>query len=208
MQMIWQNPATILRAQIISLSLQGFLRWDEKGQALLVSDAPKHMEHATLHTILQESGLYFSYHKDLLRFDLHNVAYEAIVAETFYQAGSCIEHPFIIGSFVNEFVEMQAILSLLLSRDPDMHTACTANIVALSSASNAINKPLLRAAMLACAQGEQRVYTFIRGLPAQDAVALRQGNTLSVRTCAAICARYLYAEKGVGLPKQSAVYLK
>lgn len=166
----------------MALGLRGFVRWDESGQALLVSDAPKHMLQNVLQAILEDSGLSFVLQKDLLFIDLHSAAYKAFTSKTF----------FVEGLFIDGFIEKQAILSLILTRKP------------IVKEPYGVSKLLIRTAMLACAFGEQKVYAFVRALPAHDAAALREGSTLCVHACAALCAHYLYAEKGIGLPRQCA----
>lgn len=185
MQIIGQNPVITLRAQVASLSLAGFLRWDTSGRALLASDAPKHMPEPALRALMNAHSFHYDINLNMLYIDLQDSAYEAITRQTF----------FVPGPFVEGYYEAQALLSLLLTRAPVSRAPCP------------VDKPLLRSAMLACAQGEAKAYAFLRGLAAHDAVALRQGNTLSIRACAALCAHFLYTEKGIGLPSQYPVLL-
>lgn len=175
---IEQNPAIALRKQIQALSLPGFLRWDTSGQALLLSDAPKHTPFYTYMESIAASGIFCLTVGNLLFIDLPHKAYEQIASMTFFMPGPWRE----------PYITIQSQLSGILARD------------VLSQTNEQVNISLLRAAMLACARGEDYFIQFVHTISRYDAVALREKKMKTIHACAALCAHYLYSQLGIGMP--------
>ncbi len=150
------------------------LRWDRSGRALLVSDAPRR---AKAYAALPESVAEVTLAGGLLYIDLPRAAYRSLLGLTFTAQGP----------WRDAWFAEQALAAGILARRP------------LPAGEPDI--PLLRAALLACAQGETEVRAFCRSLRAADAAALRRKNTASARACAALVARWLHEAQGVGLPE-------
>lgn len=174
------NPAAALRASVAALHLPGMLRWDQSGEALLLSDAPRRMPAQALAGALAPlTGQSFQ-RGGLLWIDLPAAAYDALLEEDLDKHG-----PWDAAWF-----EAQALLAGMLARPA--RGAIKADV------------PLLRAALLACAQGERTVRAYLHTLRRADAEALRHGQTTTVRACAVCCAQWLWQAEGVGLPAVAA----
>lgn len=183
MPQLTENPALALRKAVERAGLPGMLRWDVSGAGLLVSDAPRRRGDGEIATLLR--GLSYSrlIENDLLFFDFTTQNYTDMLHYTFFQAGQ----------WSRAWCAEQALLSTVLGRELPAAAIATPNI------------PLLRSALLACAQDEAHFRRFLQKLRAFDAEALRKGNTASVRACAALCARWLWENRGIGLPPYRAV---
>lgn len=183
MPQLTENPALALRKAMERLRLPGMLRWDASGAGLLVSDAPRRMDHGEIPALLR--GLPYSHlmENDLLFFDLTTQNYTDMLRYTFFQAGQ----------WSQAWHAVQALLGTVLGRELPAAAIVTPNI------------PLLRSALLACAQEEAHFRPFLQKLRAFDAKALREGDTSSVRACATLCARWLWENRGIGLPPYRAV---
>lgn len=120
--------------------------------------------------------------RDLLWVDLPDGDYGALLAATFHQPDIWREGWF----------SEQALLAGILMRNT-------------ATASGLPDKPLLRIAMLACAQGEKPVRAFLAKLRGWDAEALRLGSTRSIQACAALAAHWLWTAKEIGLPEMRGI---
>lgn len=179
------NPAPALRAAVEALGMPGMLRWDATGKALLVSDAPRHAGGDVWTGRLRGEGLRVQERDRLLWIDLPVSAYQALMAADFTERG---------GWHAAWFTE-QALLGGILFRirpcpDAEMQ---------------AKDEELLRGAMLACAKGERHVRSYLGVLRSADAAALRDERTGSSRASAALCAKWLWATHGIGLPEMKCV---
>jgi len=170
MRALTENPAVRLKRAARQALPNGMLRFDTSGRALLVSDAARRGAHAALPLEAETITL-----DGLLYIDLPEDAYRALLASDFFMPGNLQD-----GWFAE-----QTLLSGILRHNP---------------APEAPDKPLLRAAMIACASGETPVRGFIRALRGAHAAALRCGRARSCRAAATLCAHFLFIEKGVGLP--------
>lgn len=177
--MTFDNPAAALRAALAPSHPRGMLRWDASGASLLVSDAPRRADGGAFAALVRSKGLCACIKDNLLYIDLPVSAYEELTRYDFYAPG-----PWSEGWFAE-----QALLNGILARPKPA-----------VSPGAAPDQPLLRAAMLACAQGLSPVRRFLHALRAHDARALRGRNMASCRACAALCAHFLFAAQGVGLP--------
>lgn len=171
------NPALALRALARECYPCGMLRWDVKARALLVCDAPRHGNAGRLAQALSHAAHCMPAEGGLLRIDLPESAYAAMVHADFCAPDAW--HP--------AWFAQQSLLSSILLRPPPCVQAQP-------------NVPLLRRALLACAQGEAPLRAFLATLAAADAAALRENDTASVRACAAYCALALWQSHSVGLP--------
>lgn len=170
-----QSPVLALRERA-ARRLSGMLRWDRSGRALLVCDMPRRAgEWAALDAAVRLPARAEVF-GGLLYIDLPPEAYGELLSADFAARGE----------WRGEWFEAQALLAGILSRR-------------LSVAENA-DEALLRKALLSCAQGERPVRDFCALLRGADAVALRTGGAASCRASAALVARWLWAERGVGLP--------
>lgn len=178
MQTLSENPALALRRQAQAVGLPGMLRWDRTGRALLLSDAPRHCTGEAFLRAAKALPARVAVEGWLLRLDLPAEAYRALLDCTYVSAG-----PWTEGWF-----EAQALLGGVLARTRTAQTVP--------------DEPLLRRAMLACAQGETTVRAFLPALRTADAKALRLGAAASTAACAALCAQWLQTSLGIGLPAQ------
>lgn len=180
MQSVAENPAILLRAEVRERLSRGFLRYDTSGRALLVSDAPRHGP-----LPLSAFGRFEARVCEidsLLYIDLTEESYRQLLTIDF----------FVAGEFVEGWFEEQALLAAILRAG------------ARGTPDGTVDAPLLRAAMIACAVGEAPVRAYLKTLRQAHAAALRVGSPASCRAAAALCARFLFEEKGVGLPKIAA----
>lgn len=175
MREITENPALALRQALLSLRPCGFLRWDRSGRSLLVSDAPRRSGGETLVRAAEAMALRAWIEDDLMWIDLPQTSYAELLSMDFLRAGD----------WTDAWFAEQALLRGILRKGPDGAKADT---------------PLLRAAMLACVQGDIYVHSFATALRAAHAAALRLGDTASCRACAALLAYWLWTEKQVGIP--------
>lgn len=171
-----ESPATALRARVEGVLPRGMLRWDTAGRGLLVSDAPRHGDAQGAVCALRAAGYVAEVADALLWLDLSGDAYAALLGHFFCARGAWVEAWF----------AEQALLAGILTRD--------------GAEGGAVDVPLLRAAMVACGRGEAPLRAFVERLRAEDARALREGDTASCRAAAALCAHWLWTEKGIGLP--------
>jgi len=176
---LMENPALRLKRAVRQALPEGMLRFDASGRGLLVSDAPRRGVAALprkAETTVQGGLLYI---------DLPEDGYRELLARDFFMAGG----------LQDDWFAEQTLLSSILRNS---------NTLRKESAANALDKPLLRAAMVACATGEAPVRAFLRALRGLHAAALRTGQTRCCRAAAVLCAHFLFSEKGVGLPAQPA----
>lgn len=157
------NPAAALRAQLAPRHPRGMLRWDASGRALLVSDAPRRADGAAFMKKAEALGLLLAVDNGLLYIDFQPAVYgDLLLLDRLPPRCS--------------FFELQSLLYVMLARNAGP-TSSTPDIA------------LLRAALLACAQGETAIRAFVPILRKADAEALRQNNTASTRACAVLIAQ-------------------
>ena len=180
MSRLTDNPALALRAALAPHTAGCFLRWDRRARALLVSDAPR--RGVTAPGAWTQSARLRAWTEDgLLHIDLSAADYarllwlEADVPGDGWRTG---------------WFEAQSLLALLLQPPAREGHA---------------DEALLRRAMLACAQDEKAVRAFLPRLQEAHAQALRLGDAASCRACAALCARWLWTARAVGLPRLATV---
>lgn len=175
-----ENPALGLRKKAKAVLPRGMLRWDISGRALLVSDAPRHGDASAGMDALRADGYAVAVENDLLWMDLPEDAYAALIGQFFCMPGDWTE----------DWFAEQALLAGILTKE--------------ERAGGLADVPLLRAALVACGRGEVSLRAFVARLRAEDAQGLREGNTASCRACAALCAHWLWTQRGIGLPEMVA----
>lgn len=175
-----ENPALGLRERAEAVLPRGMLRWDISGRALVVSDAPRHGDVGEGMDVLRANGYVVSVENELLWMDLPEDAYAALVGQFFWMPGDWAE----------EWFADQALLAGILARE--------------KAIGGPVDVPLLRAALVACGRGEAPLRAFVARLRAEDAQGLREGSTASCRVCAALCAHWLWTQRGIGLPEMVA----
>lgn len=190
------SPAYALRNFVSQRLPPGMLRWDRDGRALLVSDAPRRMGGDALHLFADCADITATRCGNLLRIDLSPAAYTRLLKP----------RPVCTGPWDDRWFDAQALIAALLRQNGE---AADADI------------PLLRAALLATAQGDTAIRAFLPKLRERDAVALwagGQGATWpgkppenvghreisaeipSIHACASICAQWLWTAHGIGIP--------
>ncbi len=164
------TPARALRAALEKVGLPGFLRWDRSGQALLVSDAPRRALPGAAEAVAAKADAATRQEGGLLYIDLPDQVYQNLLALN-------ADPPAVVQ---DSLFPLRALCYGILTRDTS-HIALQAKP----------DIPLLRAALLAEAQGGAAVRAFAEALRAADAEALRCGDTASVRACAAVLSQWL-----------------
>ncbi len=154
------NPAVKLRETLVGMDLGGFLRWDTRGRCLLISDAPRRDPSVSVRPAV--SGIDIVRTDGLLCFDLSRSSYESLL--TF---------PVPAGFRNTDALDWQTWLLLeRILRHPADDQYC--------------DIPLLRAAMLASAQGPHHAGSFCVELRRAYAAGLRTRRLASCRAAAAL----------------------
>ncbi|MDR0896287.1 MAG: hypothetical protein LBN04_00365 [Oscillospiraceae bacterium] len=151
--------AWALRRAAEGLRLPGMLRWDRSGRALLVSDAPRR---GVVGAVMLPGAKVFEA-QGLLYFDYHEESYRELAAHWAQMPPAPMPGaPFAWAALVESI--------------------CARPLPPVG----AVDVPLLRACLLATAQGGVELAGFVERLRVADAAGLRDGDVWSCRACAGI----------------------